>query len=209
MSRKGRQSKKTNAINHTMYLYSKTSDDWVAMRPYDVGDMKHSARTVDHSGWMICDGRSLSRADYSELFGVIGTSYGNVDGASFNLPDCRGRVIAGIGQAGVGMGNHTMGQKLGEETHTLTIAEMPSHSHTVTDPGHAHSYVNNTNDQGTDNAFNSETAADQADLAQTTGSSTTGITLGNTGGGQAFNVIQPTIYVGNVFIFAAQNAQQV
>ena len=79
---------------------------------------------------------------------------------------------------------------------------MPSHSHGITDPGHTHSYVNNTNDQNTDNAFASETAADQADLSATTGSSTTGITVNNTGGGGAHNNMQPTIFVSNIFIYS-------
>jgi microcystin-dependent protein len=62
--------------------------------------------------------------------------------------------------------------------------------------------VNNVNDQGHDNVFNSETAADEVDLAATTGTSTTGITINNTGGGLPHNNMQPTLFIGNVFIYA-------
>jgi microcystin-dependent protein len=93
---------------------------------------------------------------------------------------------------------------VGAETHTLTVGEMPSHSHGITDPGHTHGYVNNVNDQSTDNAFSTETAADQVDINATTGSSTTGITINNTGGGGAHNNMQPTIFMGNVFIHSGK-----
>jgi microcystin-dependent protein len=79
---------------------------------------------------------------------------------------------------------------------------MPVHSHGVTDPGHTHSYTNNTNDQ-TVSALPGEVAADQTDLTATTVSSTTGITINNAGGGGAHNNMQPTLFIGNTFIFAA------
>jgi microcystin-dependent protein len=53
--------------------------------------------------------------------------------------------------------------------------------------------VNNTNDQNTDNAFGTETAADQADICQTTGTSTTSISIQNTGGGAAHNNMRPFV----------------
>jgi microcystin-dependent protein len=83
----------------------------------------------------------------------------------------------------------------------MTVSEMPSHSHGVTDPGHNHSYTNNTNDQ-TVSALPGETAADNNDLSATTGTSTTGISINNTGSGTPFNVMQPTIFISNIFIFS-------
>lgn len=84
-------------------------------------------------GWLVCDGSAISRNVYSLLFGAIGTTYGAGDGSTtFNLPDLRGRAAIGVS------GSHPLGEAAGEETHTLTQAEMPAHSHGVSDPGHSH-----------------------------------------------------------------------
>jgi len=166
-----------------------------------VGDIKMSVYNGDFYGWLKCDGRSLSRTTYADLFAVISTSFGSADGDSFNLPDCRGRVLGGLGQ-GSGLTNRTLGNTVGAETHTLTTAEMPSHNHEITDPGHTHTYVNQVGDQNTDNAFSTETAADQFDYSQTTGSSTTGITVNNAGGGNAHNNMQPTLFISHVYIYS-------
>lgn len=200
---KQEKSRFQSEIYHSIKLYHQNDNDWYPIKLLEVGDLKHSAQNLDHNGWLKCDGRAVSREEYSQLFEIIGTSFGVGDGANtFNLPDTRGRVLGSIG-TGTGLSARTLGQNVGAETHTLTTGEMPSHAHGVTDPGHTHGYVNNTNDQNTDNAFASETAADQADLNQTTTSSTTGITINNTGSGQAHNNMQPTTFIGNVFIFAA------
>lgn len=170
-----------------------------------IGDYKYSARNEDHLGWLICDGRLLDRVDFRALFEIVGTSFGSTNSTNFRLPDFRGRVLGGVNLSSNRNNTYTarsLGDAVGAETHTLTVSEMPSHNHGVTDPGHTHSYVNQANDQNTDNAFASETAADQADLARTTGSSTTGISINNTGGGAAHNNMQPTIFAGNVYVFA-------
>lgn len=182
-------------------IYNVEVDNWTYIRPTRIGDIKQSVVLNDHNGWLICDGRDLDREDYPLLFQLIGTSFGSSSGTTFKLPDLRGRVPGTIGQ-GSGLTNRTQGSYVGSETHTLTTAEMPVHNHGVTDPGHTHSYVNNTNDQNTDNAFASETAADQADLSQNTGTSTTGITINNAGGGLAHNNMQPTLFIAHTFIYA-------
>jgi microcystin-dependent protein len=193
----GRISKSYGNVN----VYDNIRNKWISIKPNTVGDLKFSAHNNDHYGWLICDGRSISRTEYSELFDVIGISFGANDSNTFKLPDLRGRVAGGIGD-GPDTTNRLLGTAVGSETHTLTTAEMPSHNHTITDPGHTHTYVNNTNDQSTDNAFHTETAADQVDLAATTGSSTTGITINSTGGGNPHNNMQPTLFIGNMFIYA-------
>lgn len=200
----GPQSKNTYKICGSLKLYSEDAETWVYIKPNMVGDIKYSVHTFDHSGWIKCDGRTLNKTDYTDLFDLIGTTYGEPSPTTFKLPDLRGRVIGNIGQ-GTGLTNRSSGTLIGAETHTLTIGEMPSHNHTINDPGHTHGYVNNVGDQNTDNAFASETAADQVDYNQTTGSSTTGITINNTGGGGAHNNMQPTAFIGNYFIFAKIN----
>jgi microcystin-dependent protein len=66
------------------------------------------------------------------------------------------------------------------------------HNHGVSDPGHTHSYSNNTNDQ-TVTTVDTGTAADETNTSATTGSSTTGITINNAGGGEAHNNMPPYI----------------
>lgn len=100
------------------------------------------------TGWLMCDGTAVSRTTYSALFTAISTTYGVGDGSStFNLPDMQGRVAIG---AGTGRNNaddgsltaRTIGTYEGEETHTLTEAELPAHTHTYTKPNLLESYRN-------------------------------------------------------------------
>ncbi len=89
------------------------------------------------AGWMICDGREVSREDHATLFALIGGTYGFGDHmTTFNLPDLRGRVVVGRDNMGgseanviVGSWGRQMGATFGEENHVLTVAEMPSHTH--------------------------------------------------------------------------------
>lgn len=94
----------------------------------DVGDVKITARASAPAGWLLCTGQSLLRASYPALFDAIGVLYGAADATHFNVPDLRGRVVAG--RDGSQSEFDTMGEKAGAKTHTLSVTEMPSHSHT-------------------------------------------------------------------------------
>ena len=80
-------------------------------------------------GWLICDGRKLSKSSYPQLFNVLGYAHGG-SGSYFYLPDLRGRVVAGYSTSSSltsTLSNcNKMGNKQGAKTHTLTIAQMPS-----------------------------------------------------------------------------------
>ncbi len=93
----------------------------------------------DTDKWLPCDGSSLLRADYPDLFTVIGTTYGSVDGTHFNIPDLQGRSASGAG-TGAGLSAVSVGDSYGEENHVLVTAELASHSHT--DTGHTHAEGN-------------------------------------------------------------------
>ena len=95
------------------------------------GSILMFAGSVAPQGWLICDGSAVSRSTYSDLFEIIGTTYGHGDGSTtFNIPDLSGRVILGSSET------HPTSSTGGEESHTLTQNEMASHSHSVPQHGH-------------------------------------------------------------------------
>ena len=197
---KSSHSKQIAKIYGSVKVYKNAKQDWVYLTPTDIGDIKYSCKSVDHDGWLKCTGSAISRSDYADLFTSIGTAFGSGDGTTtFNLPDARGRVLGAIG-TGAGLTARSLGDTVGEETHTQTVTEMPSHNHGVTDPGHNHAYQNQAGNTSAE--ISGSAMADNDEYNQTTGTSPTGITIDNTGGGQAFNVMQPTEFIGNVFIFA-------
>lgn len=99
------------------------------------------------SGYLVCDGSAQSRTTYATLFGIIGTTYGTGDGSTtFNVPDLRGRVIAGQDDMGGSSANRltgltggvdgdVLGGTGGAETHTLTSAEM-QHTNSISRTTH-------------------------------------------------------------------------
>ena len=80
-------------------------------------------------GWAFCDGQILPINQNQSLYSLLGTTYGGDGRTSFALPDLRARVPIHSGSSdGV---NHLLGTKGGQETNTLTVNEMPQHTHTV------------------------------------------------------------------------------
>lgn len=102
-----------------------------------VGSMMLWPTNTAPTGWLICDGREVSRGENADLFNVIGITYGFGNGSTtFNLPDLRSRVPVGRDERDSSF--DALAQTGGAKTHTLTTSEMPSHTHAG--PNHSHSF---------------------------------------------------------------------
>jgi len=93
------------------------------------------------TGWLICNGASVSRTTYASLFSVISTTYGVGDGSTtFTLPNLKGRMPVGLDSTQTEF--DAMGETGGVKSVTLTEAQMPAHTHTT--PAHTHTTPNHT-----------------------------------------------------------------
>jgi microcystin-dependent protein len=137
-----------------------------------IGAMLSWGTTSAPTYWKLMDGSAISRTTYSALFAVIGTTFGAGDGSTtFNVPDIRGRCWIGTG-TGTGLTARTLAATGGEQTHTLLEAELPSHDHDIS-------------------SFPANVAAYGAGGSTAAVSSGATVQTGATGGGTAFNVMQP------------------
>lgn len=94
-----------------------------------VGTLSGFAGQSAPEGWLLCDGAELPRTQYRQLFAVIGEAYGRGDGSTtFRIPDLRGRTAIGAG-IGEGLTERRLSERIGEESHILTVEEMPAHTH--------------------------------------------------------------------------------
>ncbi|MGE9008464.1 phage tail protein [Leptospira interrogans] len=131
-------------------------------------------------GWALCNGQTMAINQNQALFSLLGTTFGGNGQTTFALPNLQGRVPTHMG--GIG---HFLGQAGGEQSHTLSIPEMPSHPHTF---------------QGTTNNADNATGnlmATSANLYTPAANLTTLVpsTVGNAGGSQAHENMQPYLVI--------------
>jgi microcystin-dependent protein len=144
------------------------------------------AGATEPSGWLFARGQAVSRTTYADLFAALSTTYGAGDGSTtFNLPDLRGRVVAGQDDMGGSSANRltglsggvdgdVLGATGGAETHTLTEAQLAAHTHSLPF-----------------NAVGGGAVSGTRVTTSTANSNTTN--TGSTGSGSAHNNVQPTI----------------
>ena len=100
-----------------------------------LGELKIISWNFAPKGWALCNGQFLPINQNQALFSILGTTYGGNGQTTFALPDLRGRVPIHQGDG------FTLGQKMGEEFHTVNMSEMPQHTH----------FLNASNVQGNSN----------------------------------------------------------
>lgn len=189
-----------------------------------IGSMMDYAGLTAPTFWLLCFGQAISRTTYAGLFAVISTTYGVGNGSTtFNLPDLRGRVVAGQDDMGGVSANRlttpingdTLGAAGGDEDVVLTTANLAAHTHTFSDTAttgtgsanHTHSATGSgvigalqTIVQG-GAANGSVLNVDGASGSAHTHSVTVSGTTSSTGSGTAHTNVQPTIIL-NKIIYA-------
>ena len=148
-------------------------------------------------GWALCNGQLLPISQNTALFSILGTTYGGDGRTTFALPDLRGRAPVSEGQ-GPGLSNYTLGEKRGDENTTLSVANLPSHTHTAraqSGDGDSATPVGNVwaDDLGVSSATYSTGGANSNMNSQA---------IANTGGGAAFSNSAPRLAVN--FIIALE-----
>ena len=95
--------------------------------PY-IGEIRMVGFSFAPIGWAFCDGQLMSIAQNDTLFNLIGTTYGGDGQETFALPDLRGRFPIHMGQ-GSGLNSYAIGEQSGTEQVTLTVQQLPAHTH--------------------------------------------------------------------------------
>ena len=211
-------------VQGTPYVatYNNAANEWLLHgfygNPYTVplgGMLEFTGTTAPNSSFVLPFGQAISRTTYAAYFAMVGTTYGAGDGSTtFNVIDKRGRVSAGKDDMGgaaasrltvtyFGTSAAALGAVGGAESHTLTTAQMPSHTHTGTTDS-AGSHTHNAPGLGTFSGYLSGgglgaatgyVGGDSGFATTANGSHTHTFTSAATGGGNAHPNVQPTVIV--------------
>ncbi len=145
-----------------------------------IGEVKLFAGNFAPKGWTLCEGQLLPISQNKALYSILGTMYGGDGKSNFALPDLRGRVPVGVGQ-GSGLSAVKDGQKQGTENVTLTVAQLPSHGHSL----------ENVEEVAIKTSPGNNNTKKLLSPVVTVGSTT--VTTKNTGGSQPVSIKQPSL----------------
>ena len=151
-------------------------------QPY-VGEIRMFGGNFAPVGWMFCEGQLLPISEYEILFQLIGTTYGGDGESTFALPDLRGRVPIHFGNG------FTLAETGGVETVTLTVSQMPAHSHAL-----LASLNSATNNTVTGN-LTGQVGATQIYKQAAPTAPMSPLAMSSTGGSQPHNNFQPYLCV--------------
>ena len=156
-------------------------------QPY-VGELRMFAGNFAIAGWMFCEGQLLPISEYETLFQLIGTTYGGDGQSTFALPNLSGRVPVHQGN-GPGLTNRVIGELGGTEAVTLTSQQIPQHTHAAIVSSSA----------GSTGVPSSSVTLGIADIdlhiIESPSVNMNTATIGNTGGSQPHNNLQPTLAI--------------
>ena len=179
----------TGAIDQNSLVTTELQQEVAVVTP--LGVVTPYAGVTPPSGWILCDGRNLNTYTYRELHKALSNKYGGTAysagttdqsnaASTFKIPDIRGRVVAGYGNKNRLTGSDSLGNTSGSQTHTLTTAQMPSHTHPFVDSFYSEGWG------GGSQVGSNDTDYDNYDQTKNK-------TTSATGGGEAHNNVQPTI----------------
>jgi len=153
-----------------------------------IGEIRMMGFNFNPRSWAKCDGQLLAISSNEALFSLLGTTYGGDGRTTFGLPDLRSRVPVHQGR-GPGLSNRPLGQKWGEESTTLSVANMPNHSHGLV--------CNNANgeEKAPVNGFLAVSSEDDEVFAASGNANMNAGAIQASGGGQPFNNMSPYLTV--------------
>lgn len=158
-----------------------------------LGEIRVFANSVVPRGWVPCNGQILAISQNQALFSLLGTTYGGNGINTFQLPNLQGLAALGSGAMPEGS-SYAQGQTGGEATHTLTVAEIPTHTHLV----QAENNNGSTPQSSPQNGL-WQTNVDKKLYGTTANAVMAPNALGQTGGNQPHPNVQPYLAV-NFFI---------
>ena len=162
-----------------------------------IAEIRMFAATFAPRNWAYCQGQVLSIAQNTALFSLLGTTYGGNGVQTFALPNFASRVAVGVGQ-GAGLSNITLGEMDGSEGVSLTVNQIPSHSHTGAGSVNPRAFNGGGDESNPTTGYPANSTSGTCNLYSapgngSMGSTTVNLTVGVTGSSQPHSNFQPSL----------------